>query len=222
MSPLPAPERERWQPLRLGLIDLFYYDQEELAFRDGRLLLRGNNGTGKSKVLALTLPFLLDGDLSAYRVEPDADPSKRMEWNLLLGGEHPNDERLGRINAVLLSHVHDDHMGDVIQPSANAGACQKPDFSVRATPNSNVANIVLGKQAPLIVGGEMVYFFQAKIKSLGGDPGKRGSVTAACPEALAAGVRPGMDMAEALALSPGAQVRPTRLKRYREVAACLG
>ena len=67
----------------------------EFAFRDGRLLLRGNNGTGKSKVLALTLPFLLDGDLSAHRVEPDADPNKRMEWNLLLGGEHPNDERLG-------------------------------------------------------------------------------------------------------------------------------
>ena len=95
MSSLPVPARERWQPLRLGLVDLFYYDQEEFAFRDGRLLLRGNNGTGKSKVLALTLPFLLDGDLSSHRVEPDADPSKRMEWNLLLGGEHPNDERLG-------------------------------------------------------------------------------------------------------------------------------
>ncbi|HWE12173.1 MAG TPA: TIGR02680 family protein [Solirubrobacteraceae bacterium] len=95
MSRLPAPARERWQPLRLGLVDLFYYDREEFAFRDGRLLLRGNNGTGKSKVLALTLPFLLDGDLSAHRVEPDADPNKRMDWNLLLGGEHPNDERLG-------------------------------------------------------------------------------------------------------------------------------
>jgi uncharacterized protein (TIGR02680 family) len=92
---LPAPARERWQPLRLGLVDLFYYDQEEFAFRDGRLLLRGNNGTGKSKVLALTLPFLLDGELSSHRVEPDADPNKRMEWNLLLGGEHPHDERLG-------------------------------------------------------------------------------------------------------------------------------
>ena len=43
----------------------------------------------------MTLPFLLDGDLSAHRVEPDADPNKRMEWNLLLGGEHPHDERLG-------------------------------------------------------------------------------------------------------------------------------
>ncbi|MET9692997.1 TIGR02680 family protein [Streptomyces sp. NPDC006514] len=91
----PAPVRPRWQPLRIGLVDLFHYDVEEFHFRDGRLLLRGNNGTGKSKVLALTLPFLLDGDLSARRVEPDGDAGKRMEWNLLLGGEHPHSERLG-------------------------------------------------------------------------------------------------------------------------------
>ncbi|GAB2842893.1 TIGR02680 family protein [Streptomyces deserti] len=95
MTALPQPAPGRWRPLRIGLVDLFYYDTEEFWFRDGRLLLRGNNGTGKSKVLALTLPFLLDGDLSARRVEPDADPNKRMEWNLLLGGEHPHPERLG-------------------------------------------------------------------------------------------------------------------------------
>ncbi|MFB8771330.1 TIGR02680 family protein [Streptomyces broussonetiae] len=95
MTALPQPAPGRWRPLRVGLVDLFYYDTEEFWFRDGRLLLRGNNGTGKSKVLALTLPFLLDGDLSARRVEPDADPGKRMEWNLLLGGEHPHPERLG-------------------------------------------------------------------------------------------------------------------------------
>ncbi|MBZ3917876.1 TIGR02680 family protein [Streptomyces acidiscabies] len=95
MTALPSPAPGRWRPLRIGLVDLFYYDTEEFWFRDGRLLLRGNNGTGKSKVLALTLPFLLDGDLSARRVEPDADPGKRMEWNLLLGGQHPHPERLG-------------------------------------------------------------------------------------------------------------------------------
>ncbi|RLV09844.1 hypothetical protein CTZ27_00830 [Streptomyces griseocarneus] len=95
MTVLPAPLRSRWQPLRIGLVDLFHYDVEEFHFRDGRLLLRGNNGTGKSKVLALTLPFLLDGDLTPRRVEPDGDPGKRMEWNLLLGGDHPHPERLG-------------------------------------------------------------------------------------------------------------------------------
>jgi uncharacterized protein (TIGR02680 family) len=92
---LPAPSSERWKPLRAGLVDMFYYDAEEFWFHDGRLLLRGNNGTGKSKVLALTLPFLLDGELAPHRVEPDGDRQKKMEWNLLLGGKHPNPERLG-------------------------------------------------------------------------------------------------------------------------------
>ena len=92
---LPAPSSERWKPLRAGLVDMFYYDAEEFWFHDGRLLLRGNNGTGKSKVLALTLPFLLDGELAPHRVEPDGDRQKRMEWNLLLGGKHPHPERLG-------------------------------------------------------------------------------------------------------------------------------
>ncbi|GAA1023027.1 hypothetical protein Aple_096200 [Acrocarpospora pleiomorpha] len=92
---LPLPDSERWKPLRAGLVDIFHYDMEEFRFHDGRLLLRGNNGTGKSKILALTLPFLLDGELSPHRVEPDGDRQKRMEWNLLLGGRHPHPERLG-------------------------------------------------------------------------------------------------------------------------------
>lgn len=86
--PLPQPTRERWQPLRMGLVELYHYDVEEFWFRDGHLLLRGNNGTGKSKVLSLTLPFLLDANLSASRVEPDGERSKRMEWNLLMNGRH--------------------------------------------------------------------------------------------------------------------------------------
>jgi uncharacterized protein (TIGR02680 family) len=90
---LPTPGRTRWQPLRCGMVELFHYDAEEFWFRDGRLLLRGNNGTGKSKVLALTLPFLLDGDHRPQRVEPDGDPAKRMEWNLLLDGRHT--DRIG-------------------------------------------------------------------------------------------------------------------------------
>src|SRR6266545_4943052 len=81
---LPQPERTRWQPLRLGLVEMFHYDAEEFWFRDGHLLLRGNNGTGKSKVLSLTLPFLLDAQLKSSRIEPDGDAGKRMAWNLLM------------------------------------------------------------------------------------------------------------------------------------------
>jgi len=82
---LPEPQRTRWQPLRLGLVELFRYDSEEFWFRDGHLLLRGNNGTGKSKVLSLVLPFLLDAQIKSSRIEPDGDPGKKMAWNLLLG-----------------------------------------------------------------------------------------------------------------------------------------
>ena len=85
------------------------------------------------------------------------------------GGSNP---RLGKIDAVLLSHVHGDHIGDSHQPSANAGSCwrKKPDMSINDAPNSNTVNVVLAKQAPLIVGGEMHFFFSAKVKSLGDRP----------------------------------------------------
>ena len=83
-----------------------------------------------------------------------------------------NDPRLGKIDAILLTHVHGDHIGDSHQGSPSAGTCAAPDMSVRDTPNSNTVNLVLAKQAPLVVGGEMHFFFQAKLKSLGGDPAK--------------------------------------------------
>jgi hypothetical protein len=81
---LPRANGRRWQPVRSGFVNLYRYDHEEFHYENGRLLLRGNNGTGKSRVLALQLPFLLDGDVTPQRLEPDADPSKRIEWNLLM------------------------------------------------------------------------------------------------------------------------------------------
>jgi len=81
-----------------------------------------------------------------------------------------NDPRLGKIDAVLLSHVHGDHIGPAHQPAANAGACGNPDFSVSDVPNSNTVNIAVGKNARLMVGGELNSFFPGKVKAAGGDP----------------------------------------------------
>jgi L-ascorbate metabolism protein UlaG (beta-lactamase superfamily) len=104
-----------------------------------------------------------------------------------------SDPRLGKIDAILLTHVHGDHIGDLHQPSANAGTCAHPDFSVHDTPNSNTVNIVLAKQAPVVVGGEMHFFFMNKVKSLGGDPAKlvrlvRFGATTAFGKVIVAGV----------------------------------
>ena len=80
------------------------------------------------------------------------------------------DERLGNIDIVLLSHVHGDHLGDRYIPQVNAGECGQPDFSVDGTPNSNTVNIAVAKQANIVVGSEMSSFFSNKVESAGGDP----------------------------------------------------
>lgn len=82
----------------------------------------------------------------------------------------PDDPRLGKIDVVLLSHVHGDHLGDKHQANANAGTCDAPDFSVNVTPNSNSVNIVVATKASFLVGGEMASFFAKKVKAAGGDP----------------------------------------------------
>lgn len=81
-----------------------------------------------------------------------------------------DDPRLGKIDAVLLSHVHGDHLGDAHAAAANAGTCARPEFAVKDAPSSNTVNIVVGKKAKLLVGGEMNAYFQQKLRSLGADP----------------------------------------------------
>jgi L-ascorbate metabolism protein UlaG (beta-lactamase superfamily) len=80
-----------------------------------------------------------------------------------------NDPRLGKVDAVLLTHVHNDHLGPAHQPSANAGECGKPDNSVTALPNSNTVNIAVAKKAKLMVGSEMNSFFAGKMRQAGGE-----------------------------------------------------
>jgi len=80
------------------------------------------------------------------------------------------DPRLGDIDAVLVSHMHGDHLGDKRIPAPNAGECGKPDVSVSTTPNSNSVDIVLAKDAQIVTGSDMAQFFGAKLGSLDGDP----------------------------------------------------
>ena len=45
-----------------GILNVWQYDDQVFELADGRLLLRGANGAGKSKTLEMLLPFVLDGD----------------------------------------------------------------------------------------------------------------------------------------------------------------
>jgi len=82
----------------------------------------------------------------------------------------PEDPRLGKIDVVLVSHMHGDHVGDRHAATVNGGECGKPDVSVKVAPNTNSVNIVLAKNAKLITGSEMPRFFAGKLKALGGNP----------------------------------------------------
>ena len=52
----------RFRLARAGVLNVWQYDEQVFTFADGRLLLRGTNGAGKSKTLEMLLPFVLDGD----------------------------------------------------------------------------------------------------------------------------------------------------------------
>lgn len=80
------------------------------------------------------------------------------------------DPRLGKIDIVLVTHMHGDHVGNAHTAAPNAGSCDKPDMSVSALPNTSAVNIALAKKAKIVTGSEMPPFFAAKLKANEGDP----------------------------------------------------
>jgi len=80
------------------------------------------------------------------------------------------DPRLGKIDIVLVSHMHGDHAGNAHNKAPNSGTCADPDMSVSAMPNSNAANIAIAKKSKIVTGSEMPPFFAAKLKANGGNP----------------------------------------------------
>lgn len=80
------------------------------------------------------------------------------------------DPRLGRIDAILVSHMHGDHVGNVHIRRPNQGQCAKPLTTVNVLPDTNVVLIAFAKKAKIIVGSEMPGFFANKLAALHGDP----------------------------------------------------
>jgi L-ascorbate metabolism protein UlaG (beta-lactamase superfamily) len=80
------------------------------------------------------------------------------------------DSRLAKIDVVLVSHMHGDHVGNKHINRVNEGDCGKPVITVNALPNTSSVNIALAKKAKIVTGSEMPKFFASKLKALGGNP----------------------------------------------------
>jgi uncharacterized protein (TIGR02680 family) len=77
----------RFHPVRAGIVNLWHYPHLELPFADGRLVLRGSNGSGKTKALELLFPLVLDGSLDPRRLDPFSSDGRRMRDNVLAAAE---------------------------------------------------------------------------------------------------------------------------------------
>src|SRR5215475_266446 len=73
----------RFTPTRAGIINLWDYRDEEFIFVNGWLVLRGPNGSGKTKALEVLFPFVLDGRIEPRRLNPFAGEDRTMKSNLL-------------------------------------------------------------------------------------------------------------------------------------------
>lgn len=86
--------KEGWVINRIGLVDFWYYDDQEFAFIDGRMLLRGSNGSGKSVTMQSVIPLLLDGNMRPERLDPFGSRDRKMANYLLEEGDG-REERTG-------------------------------------------------------------------------------------------------------------------------------
>lgn len=68
---------------RIGLLNFWYFDDEEFNFFDGKLLLRGGNGSGKSVTMQSFIPLILDGNKMPTRLDPFGTKEKKIEDYLL-------------------------------------------------------------------------------------------------------------------------------------------
>ncbi len=99
----------KWQIYRVGLVDFWYYDEEEFYFLDGRMLLRGANGSGKSVTMQSFIPLLLDGNMRPERLDPFGSRARKMENYLLEEGDG-REERTGYLYMELKRRESDEFL----------------------------------------------------------------------------------------------------------------
>lgn len=79
----PLPETSRWRPLRSGVVSIYKYDDQTFVWHRGKLLIRGLNGTGKSVVPEVQLPYIHEANVSAERISTFGGRDRSMHWKVI-------------------------------------------------------------------------------------------------------------------------------------------
>ena len=118
-SSVPVHHPERWRLHRAGITNVWHYYDNTFSFSGGRMILRGTNGSGKSRAMEMLLPFLLDGD--RRKMDSTGSGNVRMEVLMKAGGEgQPN--RLGYLWLELERNApHDTGMAEAVDEAVGEG-----------------------------------------------------------------------------------------------------
>jgi L-ascorbate metabolism protein UlaG (beta-lactamase superfamily) len=81
-----------------------------------------------------------------------------------------DDPRVGRIDVLLLSHMHGDHVGDQKLKAVGAGTCANSD-RVPAGPNSMTAEVAAAKNPALVMTRAISGLIAARVQSIKGSKG---------------------------------------------------
>lgn len=86
----------RYRLTRAGVLNVWQYDEQVFELADGRMLLRGANGAGKSKTLEMLLPFVLDGDKRRLNASGGQHHTSLL-WLMLENGAFGATTRIGYV-----------------------------------------------------------------------------------------------------------------------------
>lgn len=112
----------RWVINRVGLLNFWYYKNQIFELANGRMLLRGTNGSGKSLTMQSLFPVLFDGNTSAYRLDSFGSADRRME-DYLLGekGVSDRDDGIGYLFLEVKRENREEYLTIGIGMHANRG-----------------------------------------------------------------------------------------------------
>ncbi|GEO27420.1 TIGR02680 family protein [Alicyclobacillus acidoterrestris] len=115
---------ERWQMNRAGFLNFWFYTDESFQLSDGRLILRGANGAGKSVTMQSFLPLVLDGDKRPVRLDPFGSKDRKIEYYLLGDAESGISDRTGYVYLEFIQPATDKTVTVGIGLRARRGANQ--------------------------------------------------------------------------------------------------